>query len=55
MYIQVLLNEEIDPNLVIKRLKQEVKDLKVFMMFLLLARTLFSFYFCSAIGLDKLS
>ena len=43
MCIQVLLNEEIDPNLVIKRLKQEVKDLKVFMIFLLLARTLFLF------------
>jgi hypothetical protein len=26
---QVILNEEIDPNLVIRRLKQEIVDMKV--------------------------
>ncbi|EFJ06488.1 hypothetical protein SELMODRAFT_135318 [Selaginella moellendorffii] len=31
---QVMLNEEVDPNIVIKRLKQEVKDLKAEVMFL---------------------
>lgn len=28
---QVTLNEEIDPSLLIKRLKQEIKDMKVYM------------------------
>lgn len=28
MVVQVVLNEELDPDLVIKRLKQEIRELK---------------------------